>query len=103
LSRRLGSVEAIIVDTVRRGPGQMAGLRMGDLADTSGSILDTVTGGQYSVVSDKLDTISLGLKLSIAASVLSGVLATVTLFGLAHRGAARTNPGPRRRRRRRAF
>lgn len=103
MSRRLGSVEAIIVDTVRRGPGQMAGLRMGDLSDTSTSLLDTVTGGQFTIVSDKLDTISLGLKLSIAASVLSGALATVALFGFANRGAARSNPAPRRRRRRRSF
>lgn len=100
--KRLGSVQAIIVDTVKRGPGQMAGLaRMGDLTDTGTSLLDTVTGGQYTVVSDKLDAISIGLKLSIAASVLSGALATVALFRFAGH-PVRTNPA-RRRRRRRSF
>lgn len=97
---RLGAVQAIIVDTIRPRPGALMGIRrMGDLTDTGTSLLDTVTGGQYTVVSDKLDTISLGLKLSIAASVLSGALATVALFGMAGRGA-RINPARRRRRRR---
>jgi hypothetical protein len=79
---RLGAVEAIVVDTIKRGPGQMAGI--GDAG-----LLDTLTEGQYTVVQDKLDSISLGLKLSIAASVLSGALATIALFAYASRGAPR--------------
>lgn len=93
--RRIGSVEAIIVDTVKRGPRQMAGMGAGGLFDTGDdagagtSLLDAFTGGQYTIVSDKLDSISLGLKLSIAASVLSGALATIALFAYASRGAPR--------------
>lgn len=92
---RFGSVDAIIVDTVKRGPRQMAGMGAGlfdtdaDQVGAGTSLLDAFTGGQYTIVSDKLDSISLGLKLSIAASVLSGALATIALFAYASGGAPR--------------
>lgn len=95
---RIGAVEAIIVDTVRPRPGALMGL--GDFTDTGTQLLDTVTGGQFTVVNDKLDSISLGLKLSILGSVVSGGLAVAALFRMASGGGHRINPGRRRRRRR---
>jgi len=69
-------VEAILVNTRRRGPGQMLG--MGD--DVTGTLLNAVTGGTYQDVLDKIDTVTLLLKISIAASVVAGLFGAAALF-----------------------
>ena len=71
----MGSVEALVVNTVRRGPGQMAGMGL-DLT----SIADTLTGGKVTEVSDQLDRLEVALKVSIAASVIAGLLASWALL-----------------------
>jgi hypothetical protein len=67
-------VEALVVNHVRRGPGQMLG--MGD-----GGILNTLTGGEYDRVSAQLDRLETALKISIAASVVAGAVALASFLG----------------------
>jgi len=69
------SVEALLVSTRRRGPGQMQGLGMGDAAN----LLDTLTSGEYSSRIAQLDRLELLLKLSIAASLIAGIAGLASL------------------------
>jgi hypothetical protein len=68
-----GPVEAIVVNHVRRAPGQMLGL--GD----AGGLLNTLTGGEYDAIRAQLDRLELALKVSIAASVVAGLVAVVSM------------------------
>ena len=65
--------EALVVNHRRRGPTQMTG--MGDVS----SVLNTLTGGEYGDVKNELDTVKTLLKVSIAASIVSGAFALVAL------------------------
>lgn len=67
---------AIVVNTVERGPGQMTG--MGDGSPVV-DLLDTLTGGQITSTQSQLQTLELALKISIAASVISGAVAILLL------------------------
>lgn len=69
-------IDAVVVNTVRRGPRQMTG--MGD--NTLTNIVDNLTGGTVTRTEQQLATLELALKVSIAASCVSGVLALVVLF-----------------------
>lgn len=68
-------VEALVVNTVRRGPAQMTG--MGDATD----LLNVVTAGGYNELLDELATLDTGLKVSIAASALAAGFALWSIFG----------------------
>lgn len=68
--------KALVVNTVKRGPGQMLGMGL----DLTG-VLDSVTGGQVTQVKSQLDTLEILLKVAIGASIASGTLALVALFG----------------------
>jgi hypothetical protein len=70
------SMEAIIVNTRRRGPHQMAGV-----LDT----IDRLTGGEVTQVKQQLDTLELLLKVSIGASIVAGVASIIAIA----RGAGR--------------
>lgn len=72
-------VEALIVNTRRRGPGQMAGMEGRHMGSVP-SVIDSVTGGEYSRFGSQLDRLELGLKVAIFASCLSGLAALVVLF-----------------------
>ncbi len=63
----MAKVEALVVNTVRRGPGQLTGIDATDL-------LNVVTGGGYSDLLDQLNTLDTGLKVSIAASAIAAGL-----------------------------
>jgi hypothetical protein len=67
-SRGMGTADALVVNMVRRGPGQMTGMGI----DVTG-LLDSLTGGKVSAAEDQLQTLQTSLKLSIAASVISGI------------------------------
>jgi hypothetical protein len=69
----MGSVEALIVNTVRRGQGQMAGLDLTALADS-------LTGGQVTAAEDQLTQLQLALKVSIFASIIAAGLASWALL-----------------------
>jgi len=74
--------EALIVSMRRRGPGQMLGMEgehVAGLGDAA-SVLDTVTGGEYSRISSQLDRLEFWLKISIGASCIAGVAGLVALF-----------------------
>jgi hypothetical protein len=75
MAREPSYVDAIVVNTRRRGPGQMLG--MGDATTT---LLDAVTGGTYQALLDKLDTVSLLLKVSTAAALIAGIAGVAILF-----------------------
>jgi hypothetical protein len=68
---------ALIVSMQRRGPGQMLGLPDG-MGDPS--VLDTLTGGEYSRLSAQLDRLELALKVSIFASCIAGVAGLAIIF-----------------------
>jgi hypothetical protein len=70
------SVEALLVSTKRRGPGQMQDLAMGDASN----ILDTLTSGEYSSRIAQLDRLETLLKLSIAASLVAGIAGLASLL-----------------------
>lgn len=70
------SVEALLVSTKRRGPGQMQGLSMGDASN----ILDTLTSGEYSSRIAQLDRLELALKVSIVASCIAGIAGLASLL-----------------------
>ncbi len=70
------SVEALLVSTRRRGPGQMQGLGIGDAT----SILDTLTSGEYSNRTAQLDRLELALKVSIVASIIAGIAGLASLL-----------------------
>jgi hypothetical protein len=67
-------VEALIVNHIRRGPGQMTG--MGDAA----GVLNTLTGGEYDRVATQLNTLEIALKVSIVASVVAGAFAAAAFL-----------------------
>ena len=71
----MAKVEALVVNTIRRGPGQMTG--MGDAT----GILNVVTAGGYGELLDELNTLDTGLKVSIAASAVAAGLALMLIFG----------------------
>lgn len=54
----------------------MEGAHMGDVP----TVLDTITGGEYSRMGQQLDRLELLLKFSIAASVVAGVAGLMVLF-----------------------
>lgn len=70
------AVEALIVNTAQRGPGQLSGI--GDAG--AASVLDNITGGEYSRVGARLDSLELWLKVSIIASVVAGAAGLLVLF-----------------------
>lgn len=74
--------DALIVSMVRRGPGQMLGMEGEHVAGlgSAASVLDTVTGGEYSRLSSQLDDLSFWLRISVFASCLAGVAGLVTLL-----------------------
>jgi hypothetical protein len=67
---------AIVVNTVRRGPGQMTGL--GDFNVTGA--LDAITGGAVSQTQADLATLKTMLQVTIGVSIVSGVLAISALL-----------------------
>lgn len=69
-------IDAMVVNTVRRGPRQMAG--MGDNALTN--IVDNLTGGTLTQTEQQLAQLEVALKVAIAASCISGVLALTCLL-----------------------
>jgi hypothetical protein len=71
----MSKVEALVVNTVRRGPGQLTG--MGDATD----LLNVVTGGGYQELVDELNMLDTGLKVSIAASAIAAGLSLWLIFG----------------------
>ena len=70
-------VEAIVVNTIRRGPGQMQGL--GADGSTTDNLLNIATGGTYSELLETIDTLTLLLKVTVVASVISGIAAVAVL------------------------
>lgn len=74
MSRHMGAVEALVVNTVRRGPRQMDGF--GDFTE----VANVLTGGQYTDIRVQLDRLELALKVSIVASVLAGVAGLFVLL-----------------------
>lgn len=69
-------IDAMVVNTVRRGPRQMTG--MGDNILTG--LLDRVTGGEISATQAQLDRLEIALKVSIAASVVAGIAGLAVLL-----------------------
>jgi hypothetical protein len=74
----MGGVEALVVNTVRRGSGQMAG--MGSMGLDLTSIADELTGGKVTDVQAQLDRLEIALKVSIVASVVAGVAGLFVLL-----------------------
>lgn len=64
-------MEAVIVNTTRRGPGQMADPQ---------ALLDVATGGEYSRILKRLDTLELVLKVSIGASIVAGLAGLISII-----------------------
>lgn len=73
------AVEALIVGMRKRGPGQMLGMEGRHMGDVP-SVLDTISGGEYSRFAAQLDRLELALKISIFASCLAGVAGLAILF-----------------------
>lgn len=73
-----GYVDAIIVNTRERAPGQMLG--MGDVGGAAQSLANVLTGGDYAELSASIEQIPFLLKVSIACSIASGALALVGLL-----------------------
>jgi hypothetical protein len=71
----MGSVEALVVNTVRKGPTQMGSMGL-DITQ----IADALTGGKVSDVQAQLDRLEIALKVSIVASVVAGVAGLVVLL-----------------------
>jgi hypothetical protein len=72
---------AVIVGA-RQGlpPGELARRGMAGMGDvTVTSVLDQLTGGRVTQVSDQMDRLELGLQLSIAASMFAGLAALIAL------------------------
>jgi hypothetical protein len=69
-------IDAMVVNTVSRGPRQMTG--MGDSALLS--IANALTGGEVSAAQAQLDRLEIALKISIAASVVAGLAGFAVLF-----------------------
>lgn len=71
-------IDALVVNTVRRGPGQMLG--MGGMGNVLTDLADNLTGGRVTETQQQLDRLELALKVSIAASVVSGLVGLSILF-----------------------
>lgn len=70
-------IEALVVNNIRRGPHQMAGMGEGNpILD----IADALTGGKVTSTQEQLNRLELALKISIGASIVAGTLALVTLL-----------------------
>jgi hypothetical protein len=69
------AVEALVVNTVRRGPGQMTG--MGDATD----LLNIVSAGGYNDLLNELNTLDTALKVSIAASAIAAGVFLWSILG----------------------
>lgn len=69
---------ALVVNTVNRGPGQMTG--MGDLTSTLATVGDDLTGGAVTSVEAQFAELKLALELSIACSVIAGAVGLMVLF-----------------------
>ena len=72
----MGSVEALVVNTVRRGHGQIAGMGAIDLT----AVADSLTGGAVTDTKAQLDRLEIALKVSIVASVVAGVVGLMVFF-----------------------
>lgn len=72
-------VEALIVNTARRGPTQMLGLDGGTAGPASG-LFDSLTGGEYSRIQAQLDRLELALQVTIIASCIAGVAGLVSIL-----------------------
>lgn len=70
-----GRVEALVVNTVERGPGQIVG--MGSAVT---DLVDAATGGVLSSTEQQLRELKLALQLSIVASLIAGVAGLAVLF-----------------------
>jgi hypothetical protein len=68
--------EAMVVNTVRRGPRQMAGMGDSFLLDLANGL----TGGQISQTQAQLDRLEVLLKVSIGASIVAGLAGFAVLF-----------------------
>lgn len=71
-------INALVVNTVRRGPGQMTG--MGDASSTLVDLADQLTGGKVSQTQQQLDRLELALKVSIGASVVAAAVGLLVVF-----------------------
>ncbi len=71
-------INALVVNTVRRGPQQMTG--MGDTGSALLNAVDALTGGQVSSTQHQLDRLELALKISIGASVVAGLAGLAVLL-----------------------
>ena len=80
---RFGDVEAVVVNTKRRAPGQMLG--MGDAASTVTAFVDTLTGGEASKVTTDLDTLALEGKILVVGGILAGLAGLWSLYAGARR------------------
>jgi hypothetical protein len=80
----LGEAEALIVHTTKRADGQLRGPEgLGDGSDVGNVVKDTIntlTGGAVSDLELQLADMKTYLTISIAASVISGVLAIAGFF-----------------------
>ena len=76
----MAKVEALVVNMVRRGPGQLTGMGQGGMGDAS-DVLNVLTGGGYGELVDELNTLDTGLKVSIAASAIAAGFALWSIFG----------------------
>jgi hypothetical protein len=70
-------VDALIVNSARRGPMQIMGL---DAAGATPSVFDALTGGEYSRIQQQLDRLELALQVTIVASCIAGVAGLVSLL-----------------------
>ena len=71
-------VEALVVNHIRRGPGQMTG--MGDGSSVVTDVINSLSGGEYDRVTQQLNTLEIALKVSIAASCIAGGFALLALW-----------------------
>ena len=69
-------IDAMVVNTVHRGPRQMAGMGDSALLD----FVNNLTGGQVTQTQAQLDRLEVALKISIAASVVAGLAGLAVLL-----------------------
>lgn len=68
-------VEAVVVNMRERGPGQMVGMGS-ELTDFA----DRLSGGALTSAQQQADRLELFLKISIAASIFSGLAALAMIY-----------------------
>jgi hypothetical protein len=81
-------VDALVVNTVQRGPSQMLGMEGGlapmrrrPMQGMEGStVIDALTGGEYGRVLAKLDHLEVVLQIAIIASCIAGAAGLVSLL-----------------------